>query len=317
MRHIRFSGFLGSAVLLAASAFVSLPPAHAQGQNKEPVARTSGAWGCPSGWSSTKNNKTDLSMCFPQSSLAPDIYPKKDKDSCAEGYIEEKNVWCTTKGAKDANAAARKKADAERKKGESESASNGSSSSSSGTPAPRQAPNSSVAKASRLDRCPLGHFSISDMSGCTPMFSPAPKVRTNTGGCSANEIDEWGLYCTADATVITRTQAEAAAVRDFNQIYAANELTVPTQGDDSANYPSMVAAYGPKGGAQANAESSANPAAKGKDKKEKAKDKNCDNETESGAAVGGLIGGAVAGSEGAVIGSTLGGIGKKKKKKGC
>lgn len=312
MRHIRFSGFLGSAVLLAASAFVSLPPAHAQGQNKEPVARTSGAWGCPSGWSSTKNNKTDLSMCFPQSSLAPDIYPKKDKDSCAEGYIEEKNVWCTTKGAKDANAAAKKKADAERKKAESKSASSGSSSSSSDTPAPRQAPNSSVAKASRLDRCPLGHFSISDMTGCTAMFSPAPKVRTNTGGCSAGEIDEWGLYCTADATVITRTQAEAAAVRDFNQIYAANELTVPTQGDDSSNYPSMVAAYGPKGGAQANSGGSATPAAPAS-----TQDKNCNNGSNDGAAVGGLIGGAVAGSEGAAIGSTLGGLGKKKKKKGC
>ena len=312
MSPTRLSGIFVGAALLATSAAISLTPAHAQGQNKAPVPKTNKTWGCPSGWSSTKNGETDTSMCFPLGSSSPNIYPKKEKDSCAEGYIEEKNVWCTTKGAKDANAAARKKADAE-----SKSASNGSSSSSSGTPAPRQAPNSSVAKASPLDRCPLGHFSISDMSGCTPMFSPAPKVRTNTGGCSANEIDEWGLYCTADATVITRTQAEAAAVRDFNQIYAANELTVPTQGDDSANYPSMVAAYGPKGGAQANAESSANPAAKGKDKKEKAKDKNCDNETESGAAVGGLIGGAVAGSEGAVIGSTLGGIGKKKKKKGC
>jgi len=84
--------------LLSALALSSLTaPANAQGQNREGVAKTNKTYGCPSGWSSTKNNETDTSMCFPQGSLAPKIYAKKEKETCVEGYYEVYRVWCSTK----------------------------------------------------------------------------------------------------------------------------------------------------------------------------------------------------------------------------
>lgn len=72
-------------------------PAHAQGQNKEGVAKASKAVACPSGWSSTMNNETDTSMCFPQGSLSPKIYAKKEMETCANGYFEVYRLWCSTK----------------------------------------------------------------------------------------------------------------------------------------------------------------------------------------------------------------------------
>jgi hypothetical protein len=289
-------------------------PAHAQGQNNAPVAKTNKTYGCPSGWSSTKNSQTDVSMCFPTGSLSPKIYSKKEKETCAEGYIEEQRVWCTTKGAKAASAAAASKAAKEAK--DAKSASNADSSSSpssapSGPAADRLVSHATIAKADPLDRCPLGYFSKSDMTICTTRLSPAPRVRKNSGGCNADEIDEWGLYCTADAAVITRAQAESEAVRDFNQIYSFNRGKVPAQGGDTDNYPSMVAAYGPKGGAQAAA---AAPAAAGNGPA--AQTAQC--QTGDASAAGAAIGGAVGGQAGAAIGGMLGGLGKKKKKaSGC
>ena len=72
-------------------------PANAQGQNREGVAKTSKAVACPSGWSSTKDNETDTSMCFPQGTISPKIYAKKEKETCADGYYEVYRLWCSTK----------------------------------------------------------------------------------------------------------------------------------------------------------------------------------------------------------------------------
>jgi hypothetical protein len=72
-------------------------PAHAQGQNREGVKKTSKAVACPSGWSTTMNNETDTSMCFPQGSISPKIYAKTEKESCASGYHEVHRLWCSTR----------------------------------------------------------------------------------------------------------------------------------------------------------------------------------------------------------------------------
>jgi hypothetical protein len=72
-------------------------PAQAQGQNREPVEKTSKGVGCPSGWSVTKNNETDTSRCFPQGSLSPKIYAKTEKETCESGYFEVYRLWCSTK----------------------------------------------------------------------------------------------------------------------------------------------------------------------------------------------------------------------------
>lgn len=94
------AGTLGLAnlALVAGLALAGLgAPAHAQGQNKEGVVKTSKTYGCPSGWSSTRNNETDTSMCFPQGSLAPKIYAKKESETCVDGYHEVYRVWCSTR----------------------------------------------------------------------------------------------------------------------------------------------------------------------------------------------------------------------------
>lgn len=82
---------------VAAAAMALTNPAHGQGQNREGVAKTSKAVACPSGWSSTKDNETDTSMCFPQGTISPKIYAKKEKDTCADGYYEVYRLWCSTK----------------------------------------------------------------------------------------------------------------------------------------------------------------------------------------------------------------------------
>jgi invasion protein IalB len=88
---------LAAANLAIVSAVMLPAPAAAQGTNKEPVAKTKKAAPCPSGWSTTMNNETDTSMCFPQGTLSPKIYAKKESESCASGYYEVYGVWCSTK----------------------------------------------------------------------------------------------------------------------------------------------------------------------------------------------------------------------------
>jgi len=82
---------------VAAAAMALTTPAHGQGQNREGVAKTSKAVACPSGWSSTKDNETDTSMCFPQGTISPKIYAKKEKETCADGYYEAYRLWCSAK----------------------------------------------------------------------------------------------------------------------------------------------------------------------------------------------------------------------------
>lgn len=307
---------LANLALVASLALAGLEaPAHAQGQNREPVAKTSKTYGCPSGWTSTKNSQTDNSMCFPQGSLAPKIYAKRERDACAPGYVEEQRIWCTTKGAPKASASSSgSKPAGEPKSAGSSSAGSSASAAPSGSASDRLVSHATIAKANPLDRCPLGYFSKSDMTVCTTRLSPAPVVRKNSGGCRPDEIDEWGLYCTANANAITRTQAENEAIRDFNAIYAANRGTLPAQGSDTDNYPSMVAAYGPRGGAQASNPAAATSAAA----TDKPASQSAQCQTGDASATGAAIGAAVGGQTGAALGGMLGGLGKKKKKApGC
>ncbi len=269
--------------VLAFASFASLAvpaPAYAQGQNTSPIERLP-AVGCPDEWRTAWTLKNeDNTKCYPQSSSAPLVYVNKGNQPCAEGYRPQRG-YCTTKPAGDGVSAADKLV-------------------SYGT----------ITKANKLDRCPLGYFSKSDMTVCTTRLSPAPQSRNKKGACNSNEIDEWGLYCTANASSITREQAVMEADRDFNAIYSANGAQYPNQGNDTDNYPSMVAAYGPKGGKQAQTGAST-------DSSDNTQAAQCDAGGD-GSDTGAAIGGAVAGEGGAVLGSVLGGLGKKKKKKkGC
>jgi hypothetical protein len=257
---------------VAANAALTPMPGAAQG-NVGPIKRLEM---CPDDYSPKFSVKDG--MCYPNKS-APSVYIPQRKGNCASGY-RPNGPYCTTKVAQDLTPAA-----------------------------DRLASYGTIAKANRLDRCPIGYFSKSDMTVCTTRLSPAPQSRRKASACKANEIDEWGLYCTANASAITRAQAEQEADRDFNAIYSANGAKGPIQtpsGDDTTNSAPMVAAYGRKGSGAASSSSDSQSASA-------PVDPNCTSPSSTGAALGGAIGG----DAGAALGSMLGGLGKKKKKAGC
>lgn len=81
--------------LLFALALSSLTaPANAQGQNRETVVKPNRAVACPSGW---RTPDGDTALCEPMGTLAPKIYAKKEKETCADGYYEVYRLWCSTK----------------------------------------------------------------------------------------------------------------------------------------------------------------------------------------------------------------------------
>ncbi|MFY7835702.1 MAG: hypothetical protein ACOVQ0_05415 [Novosphingobium sp.] len=260
-----------AAMAFGALAAVVPTPAAAQGRNTSPIPMDGAT--CPEGWRANKG------YCEPGTN-APNVYIKTKGKPCASGYHQYYTWNYCTDRRPDYTTAADKLV-------------------SYGT----------ITKANRLDRCPLGYFSKADMTICTTRLSPAPKSRKKTGACNSNEIDEWGLYCTADAGMITRAQAQQEADRDFNAIYSANGAQYPAQGSDTENYPSMVAAYGPKGGTSSAPAEAANASDQAAATQQTAQ---C--QTSVGSVTGAAIGGAVGGNAGAALGSMLGGFGKKKKK---
>ena len=82
-------------LILAAIALSSVTStAYAQGQDRDAIVKTSKAVACPSGW---RTPDGDTSRCEPMGSLAPKIYAKAEKDSCASSYFEVHRLWCSTK----------------------------------------------------------------------------------------------------------------------------------------------------------------------------------------------------------------------------
>jgi hypothetical protein len=195
--------------------------------------------------------------------------------------------------------------------------SSGSSSSSSSSGAVYQPlARGSFKKRDAADRCPVGYWTTQDdINTCaSPSSAKIPATRLKgSSECSADEVDEWGLYCTSKSTTMTRNEAEDIAAGDVNNYFVLSGGGNHTQGSNYDNTPGIVGIYGPKGGAapaESAAESSDNQAAS-------ATSQTAQCTTASGSATGAAIGGAVGGDAGAALGGMLGGLGKKKKKKGC
>jgi len=192
-----------------------------------------------------------------------------------------------------------------------ESSGSPSSSGSSG-PAYKDPTFGALAKADEYDRCPVGyHTSDTERTTCVSYHqgkSPASRLKKGSA-CGADEVDEWGLWCTSKSTTLTRAEAEDEAISDVNIIFAP-EGRGATQGPEYENTPGILAIFGPKGGVQAS-----NAAASSGDQPAAQQAAQCT--TDSASATGAAIGGAVGGDTGAAIGGMLGGLGKKKKKKGC
>ncbi|NBB24219.1 hypothetical protein GVM20_03650 [Porphyrobacter sp. SLTP] len=247
---------------------------------------------CPKGWQKSKRGSDTTFYCYPTKDSKP-AYPKEGSTRCADGYEQQSN-FCV--------------------KEDDESSRSSSSSSSSGavyTPPTY----GSIKKASAFDRCPVGyHTSEPDVMECVSYDYAAgkqPLTRAKKGKpCAADEVDEWGLWCTSKVTQLTRNEAEQEAVADVNHLFPRDGKG-GNQGPDYKNTPGIVAIFGPEGAAP-----SANGAsgAASSDDQAAAAPKTAQCTTDSGSATGAAIGGAVGGDAGAVLGGMLGGLGKKKKK---
>ena len=290
---------IGMFAASAAMALATIPfasPAMAQG-TKSPAAHDGAR--CPSGWrnhAAGENGK----LCYPRSSSSPAIYlNRRGRAPCASGYGQAED-WCVA-GVKSSAASSRD---------------SGGSSSSGGSGGPVYIPPTfgSVKKASAYDRCPVGyHTSQPDVMECVSYDYAAgkqPATRAKNGKpCAANEVDEWGLWCTSKVTRLTRKEAEQEAVADVNHIFPRDGKG-GNQGADYMNTPGIVAIFGPAGTPATSAASTGSAG-----DQPGSGTAQCANT--NGAATGAVIGGALGGQAGAALGGMLGGLGKRKNRGGC
>jgi hypothetical protein len=280
-----------TALATASLAALAVPtPAMAQGAvTKMSLPENSG---CPKGWQKSKRGSDTTYYCYPTEDSKP-AYPKQGSTKCADGYEQQSN-FCVAKDNK----------------------SSSSASGSSGGAVYQPLARGSFKKRDAADRCPVGYWTTQDdINTCaSPSSAKIPATRLKgSSACGADEVDEWGLYCTSKTTTMTRSEAEDIAAGDVNNYYVLSGGGNHTQGYDYKNTPGIIGIYGSGGGAQASSTGSDN----GTDATE-TKTAVCDT-SGNGSATGAAVGGAVAGDAGAVLGSVLGGLGKKKKKKaaGC
>lgn len=269
-----------TAAALASAALLALPvatPAFAQGSTGPTPAI---ARGCPDGYNNGGGRaSTSATMCYPTSSSAPAVYANPSKKPCASGYSPNSQYWCSNK-PETAFVAAQTFGN--------------------------------VPKANANDRCPVGYWTSRDSAtSCVSYYKDrSPASRPKRGGaCAANEVDEWGLYCTSKTTSLSRAQAEESAVSDVNRIYEDSAGQGARQGGEYENTPGLIGIFGRKGGGSAaTSSSSSNQQSASND----APAANCTTTSTTGSAIGGMLGG----DAGAALGGMLGGKGKKKKN-GC
>lgn len=273
---VKFSLITGGA-LVAAIVAVSAPEAAMAQGTTGPLTRVGTA--CPSGYSqgnTAQRSKPNPNMCYPDSSSSPAVYAKNG--ACAQGYRAEFG-YCTSK----ADGAVY-------------------------TPPTY----GSITKANQMDRCPVGYWTDqNNIKSCvSPYQDKAPASRLKKGAaCSADEVSEWGIYCTSRLHKLSRSEAENTAVADVNNLFVLSNGGTSPQGAEYKNTPGIVALFPASSRQEASSAGSASADASA------ATGGQC---AASGSASGAVIGGAVAGDAGAVLGSMLGGLGKKKKKKeGC
>lgn len=182
-------GVMGLAVL------ATVPePAEAQGARNR-IERQ--AKNCPPGWSS------DRDFCVANSSSSPAVYHGPPNGTCANGYKSWGNNWCVE--------------DKSARRG------SGGGSSASATVAPAGPPRSAgllLTKSNPRQLCPSGYRTSADLKHCNTEFANAPRARERPmNGCKADEIEEFGVWCTSRQTGLTAKQIESVTMQDFNIIY--------------------------------------------------------------------------------------------------
>jgi hypothetical protein len=292
---------LGAASLLAVLGTAN--EAHAQGSRSDNGIPHQGS-SCPNeGWTRGGSNKyPSRDRCYPTSASSPKIYRVDSLTKCAPGYGKQ---WSFCIEGFDPNWMANQ--------------------------------SGNIAKPSLEDRCPAGWVST-NKPVCRPEVPKPATARLKGGGaCKANEVEEWGIWCTSNFEHLTAKRVKQAAAADWNDIYTATRGKKPRQSPDdngSAVYRALLAKEGPAAApaAPAAAAPAANtgspvpeaeqtqasamptaPATPVAAAEAPAAPTGC-----AGAAIGGVLGQAVGGEVAAGFGKMLGGLaGKSNGQGGC
>lgn len=264
--------------------------ARAQGSNNSNGIPHKGS-SCPNeGWKRGDGRQFPNSdRCYPTSPNAPKIYRVgHDNEKCTQGYGRQ---WSFCIEGYDPNWMANQK--------------------------------SNLDKANPTDRCPAGWVTAPPLANgktrCRPDVSqPATARAKGAGTCKANEIAEWGIWCTSNYEHLTAKRVKQSAAADWNDIYTATRGKEPRQSPDDNGSEVYRALLAKEGGKEAAAPKSINerhgvsmetPA--GTDTKgSSAGDCNA-------TSLGSTIGQAVGGDAGAALGKMLGGLTGKSSQPDC
>lgn len=238
---------------------------------------------CPAGWSnpSVGGSRTDSSVCVVTGSSARAVYRRHNGEACKPGY-NTGSSWCEKAPAVYV----------------------------------QQSTSDSLEKPNKTDRCPTGWFTTGSGMTCITQLKEPTSSRLKAGkACRANEVDEWGVWCTSNYAAIDAGRIRGAALRDYNTMYAHNRGVVATFAgndlDEKLLTPVHRKLFGDKPVADtpdpvaANASSATTASAN-------AASTTCANASQQGAALGGALGGNRGKALGSLAGAALGGFGKKK-----
>jgi hypothetical protein len=260
-------------------------PAQAQG-TLQPVAAEGAS--CPAGWSHppARQSRIDTTTCYPTGSQAREVYRRHNGEPCRAGY-NTGTSWCE-KAVVVRNA-----------------------SSTAGE----------LTKNNKADRCPTGWNTTGNGLTCVTSLKQPSNSRPKAGAkCAANEVDEWGIWCTSNYEGISADTMRGAALRDYNTMYAHNRGVVPAFAgndlDEKLLTPARRKLYGnvptkdaPEGNSSSTSSNTSMASAN-------TPSTACDTAAQQGAALGGVVAGTKGKAIGGLAGAAIGGFGKKKKT-GC
>lgn len=227
MSKIRSMGWAGALATVGLVWMLGLAPGVAQAQGvytKEGLAMA-GAKRCPDRWhqgSGTNGSRERQKYCYPSYANSPKVYRAKT-GSCAAGYgLYDEQQWCV-EGYKEPVALGAQH---------------------------------TFTKANKTDRCPAGFHSYKEL--CASDYDKPSTARLKgSGECRADEILEWGLWCTSNYAHLTAKQLRGAAIRDYNNIYGytGKEPRQSPNSDESEVYAALFGQGAPATAEGASAES--------------------------------------------------------------
>lgn len=298
MKEVRHFYYLCAISLLGLILMLgSASEARAQGSNNSNGIPHKGS-SCPNeGWKRGDGRQFPHSdRCYPTSSNSPKIYRVgHDNEKCSQGYGRQ---WGFCIEGYDPNWMANQKGNLD--------------------------------KANPTDRCPAGWVTAPPLSNgktrCRPDVSnPSTARAKGAGACNANEIAEWGIWCTSKYEHLTAKRVKQSAAADWNDIYTATRGKEPRQSPDdngSEVYRALLAKEGgneeapPKSINERHGVSMEIPAAyraPAETEPQVTSTSDC-----GAAALGGALGQAVGGETAEVLGKMLGGLtGKSSRPSDC